>query len=144
GARNATKARMQAVLCWSEYYNGKWQPTKTSDINRPLELGEFAPDRFDRSKLRLKSFRQPDDLADALGIHISGQGDGTFFLYNTHSLPLREIDAFELMTELPDLPGAFRLLDTSDDRAFTIGYSDGLRHLDAEGHLGGISVTTRT
>jgi len=28
---------VQAVLCWSEYYNGKWQPTKTSDINRPTE-----------------------------------------------------------------------------------------------------------
>ena len=40
---------VQAVLCWSEYYNGKWQPTKTSDINshslerisRPLAL-EFS------------------------------------------------------------------------------------------------------
>jgi hypothetical protein len=27
-----------AVLCWSEYYNGKWQPTKTSDINLPTSI----------------------------------------------------------------------------------------------------------
>ena len=47
---------VQAVLCWSEYYNGKWQPTKTSDVNQPLSLSEFpvtGPGSFDRSILRL-------------------------------------------------------------------------------------------
>jgi peptidoglycan hydrolase-like protein with peptidoglycan-binding domain len=39
----ATKAAQNsvaigAVLCWSEYYNGKWQPTKTSDVNLPTSL----------------------------------------------------------------------------------------------------------
>src|SRR5262249_50757043 len=37
------KAAAQAVLCWSEYYNGKWQPTKTSDVDHPAGLGSFAP-----------------------------------------------------------------------------------------------------
>ena len=31
----------QAVLCWTEYYNSKWQPTKTSDINLPTTIGSF-------------------------------------------------------------------------------------------------------
>ena len=34
---------VQAVLCWSEYYNGKWQPAKTSDVNNPVPLGPYVP-----------------------------------------------------------------------------------------------------
>ena len=30
-------------MCWSEFYNGKWQPTKTSDINQPTSIGTFDP-----------------------------------------------------------------------------------------------------
>ena len=40
-AQAATKVNVTAVLCWTEFYNGKWQPTKTSDINRPASLGSF-------------------------------------------------------------------------------------------------------
>ena len=31
----------QVALCWAEYYNGKWQPTKTSDISLPTTIGPF-------------------------------------------------------------------------------------------------------
>jgi len=31
----------QVVLCWAEYYNGKWQPTKTSDVSLPTTIGAF-------------------------------------------------------------------------------------------------------
>jgi len=31
----------QVALCWAEYYNGKWQPTKTSDISLPTMIGPF-------------------------------------------------------------------------------------------------------
>ena len=34
-AKSKAKLTVQAVLCFSEYYNGKWQPTKTSDPDRP-------------------------------------------------------------------------------------------------------------
>jgi hypothetical protein len=27
-----------AALCWSEYYNGKWQPAKTSDVSLPTTI----------------------------------------------------------------------------------------------------------
>jgi hypothetical protein len=39
----ATQVNVQAVLCWSEFYNGKWQPMKTSDLNRPTMIGSFDP-----------------------------------------------------------------------------------------------------
>jgi hypothetical protein len=42
---------IHAVLCWSEYYNGKWQPTKTSDVSRPTQLGGFFDaDGFDLNR----------------------------------------------------------------------------------------------
>lgn len=82
---------VQAVLCWSEYYNGKWQATKTSDVNRPTLLGWFDPagqDAFDRSDLLLSA----QEVEAALQIVISGLFWSSFLLYNTHSLPLREDD----------------------------------------------------
>lgn len=89
--RNIT-LKVQAVLCWSEYYNGKWQPTKTSDINRPAELGSFPAVggyAFNRSNLWLRVF---EDNAGELRIFIRGEGSGSFLLYNTHSLPIRGED----------------------------------------------------
>lgn len=70
---------VQAVLCWSEYYNGKWQPTKTSDINQPVTV-----DPYSRSELKLASLVE----SDGLRIVIMGGDTVSFFLYNTHSLPV--------------------------------------------------------
>ena len=58
GADNL-KQSVEAVLCWSEYNNGKWQAVRTSDVNRPLHVGDFSQsgiDAFDRSKLLLYLF----------------------------------------------------------------------------------------
>ena len=135
---------VQAVLCWSEYYNGKWQPTKTSDVNRPTSLGYyptvdyggsvtgsmpipdatdsgrvdmlFGPAEFDRSELWL-SVRQ---ASDGLYIGIMGQGSSSFFLYNTHSLPVREEDGDHSVFDPPH-----RDLDTSTN-TFTIRYYGGM------------------
>jgi len=84
------KVTVQAVLCWSEYYNGKWQPTKTSDVNKPLSIDNFASagsDSFDRAELMLRS--SVDD-SDELLIHVGypGRNWKYFVLYNTHSLPV--------------------------------------------------------
>ncbi|MFF1566871.1 neuraminidase-like domain-containing protein [Streptomyces sp. NPDC058293] len=79
---------IQAMLCWSEYYNGAWQPVRTSDSSRPTKLGSFGPSDFDRSALRLSASVEDD----ALRIGIDGQGGSSFLLYNTHSLPVREED----------------------------------------------------
>jgi hypothetical protein len=127
---------VQAVLSWSEYYNGKWQPTKTSDVNRPTSLAsyvpvgpretgrihvarfdrQFGPVEFDRSELRLSVWQ----ISDGLSISITGQGSSSFFLYNTHSLPLRGEDG---------TPTGFdprhRDFDTSTN-TFTIRYYSGM------------------
>jgi hypothetical protein len=85
-AETNTKVTVQAVLCWSEYYNGKWQPTKTSDVNRPASLGQYPPDDFARTTLRLVIFEEKS--LGTLRVRITGDlSNSTFRLYNTHSLP---------------------------------------------------------
>lgn len=114
-----TKVTVKAVLCWSEYYNCKWQPTKTSDVNRATNLGDFDPAgqfAFDRSALRLSVTKGQG----ALRITISDQGRSSFLLYNTHSLPVRREDENVLM--IPWSFGRERDMGTSSD-TFTITYN---------------------
>ena len=95
------RVSIQAVLCWSEYFNGKWQPTKTSDVNRPTTLrpNKFpagGAGAFDRSQL---SLWMTED-SEGLWLQIAGQAKGsTFLLYNTHGAPVRGEEA-----GLPTLP----------------------------------------
>ena len=109
---------VSAVLCWSEYYNGKWQPQKSSDVNRPAVLGTFNTDgdsSFDaiRNLVQIVPSRVATTYApvidpsgayiaptgsvqntlpdDALILAIttpSSAGSG-FVLFNTHSLPVQ-------------------------------------------------------
>lgn len=93
-AKDSAKTKMaaQAVLCWSEYYNGKWQPARTSEVERPAELGKFfpaGPGAFQRSALQLRF----DEEGDALRVSVYGSGNATFLLYNTHSLPAHNVAA---------------------------------------------------
>jgi hypothetical protein len=84
-AQKNTQMKVQAVLCWSEFYNGKWQATKTSDVNTPVQLGTWPATGFDRSTLRLRSDEQN---SGQLKISVySDQSSGAFLLFNTHSLP---------------------------------------------------------
>ena len=135
-AQDNARVKIQAVLCWSEYYNGKWQPTKTSDIDNPAELGRFAAagnDTFDRSKLRLLSHEV--EGTEALAIRIDGQGGATYFLNNTHSLPQYGDDAIPLF-DIP-LLGPTRHVDVSSKSVLEVSYSDGLLHFDPTGALVG-------
>lgn len=97
---------VSAVLCWSEYRNGKWQPAKTSALDRPTMLDTIVVDRYDRSALRIGTATE----GDALRVYIKdaptrfwrrGTGGmfelcqiwpGSFLFYNTHSLPVRGDD----------------------------------------------------
>jgi peptidoglycan hydrolase-like protein with peptidoglycan-binding domain len=85
------KETVLAVLCWSEYHNGKWQPTRTSDVAHPLFLQKsnaFGPLAFDRSQLTLSAMFW---TKRALRIIVSPEvGTGaSFFLHNVHSAPER-------------------------------------------------------
>jgi hypothetical protein len=87
---DAAEATIQAVLCWSERYNGKWQPARTSDLERPLELGRFpaaGKDAFDRSRLRIAAIEEGQGEKKVLRISLRNEGAGSFILHNTHSLP---------------------------------------------------------
>ena len=105
--------RVQAVLCWTEFYNGKWQPTKTSDVNHPTSsapstptgpgsfesLPQPGPDRArpaHRHQPLIEAIYGADIRAcrsDALMLAISARraitGPAGFILHNTHSLPVR-------------------------------------------------------
>lgn len=113
------KVTVQAVLCWSEYYNGKWQSTKTSDLNQPMDLGQFAPvgtRAFDRSKLRLSVFEENSGLRVRISFGIS-RGP-TFLLHNTHSLPVqagyaRYVPRRVLSTSTETLTTTYRKVDDS-------------------------------
>jgi hypothetical protein len=103
-----------AMLCWTEYYNGKWQPTKTSDVNLPTFIGNFdptGPGSFEAYRDRIRiipaqftgtnpnlqeggpSSRYYFSIpGDALILAITGTPEGQncgFILHNTHSLPIR-------------------------------------------------------
>jgi hypothetical protein len=93
GDASSQPVTMQAVLCWSEYYNGKWQPIKTSDHNLPTTLGQFpsaGPYVFNRSRVVLGAY--PTSDGQALYLFIGGYSTCYFLFYNTHSRPVRGED----------------------------------------------------
>jgi hypothetical protein len=119
-AKSKAKLTVQAVLCFSEYYNGKWQPTRTSDPDRPTTLGtDFDPsgdNAFDRSQLQMSAAAG----GDTLRISFSGSGGSSFVVFNTHSAPVRAEDAGFFLFPF----GPYRSLDTSTD-TLSITYSNG-------------------
>jgi hypothetical protein len=101
-ATGAAAVTVKAVLCWSEFYNGAWQDTKTSDVNDPvvLQIPASATDRnleLDRNRFRIVVAPYREYVpADALILAILPPNDGSvpavpygagFVLHNTHSLP---------------------------------------------------------
>jgi hypothetical protein len=109
GKQKTSNVNVSAVLSWSEYYNGKWQPQKSSDVNRPTFIGVYDTDGpysfdVDRNLLRITPMTVASEFiyftdwtvqntlpSDALLIGITGPSSsgGGFVLYNTHSLPVR-------------------------------------------------------
>jgi Neuraminidase-like domain/Salmonella virulence plasmid 28.1kDa A protein len=94
-AQNNVKLTVQAILNWSEYYNGKWQPARTSDVDRPLGLGQFdsfGANAFDRSKLKLSVMFWTKGSIRIIVSNAIGVGGSSFFLHNAFSAPeLREV-----------------------------------------------------
>lgn len=109
----------QAALCWSEYYNGKWQPAKTSDVKLPTVIwraSEVANLAFDRKGLMLTLGER--DGALRVGLENDGGWSSFFLLYNTHSLPVRKEDQPEGGVPIPSY---FRVADHDDGR-FSLTY----------------------
>ena len=127
---SAGKVAAQAILCWTEYYNGKWQPTKTSDVNLPTTIGSFdqsgpgsfeayrdsftiVPAQFTGTNPELNNDATYDFSIpqDALILPIPGTDTNCgFILHNTNSLPVRFDDISVLVTHNP--PGSSVTTDT--------------------------------
>lgn len=94
-AEKNTRVNVLTVLCWSEFYQGKWQPIKTSNPDKPSFLESYIRERdFDRSTIQLSSetFGSEESGDEYLQILVKDTKYQvfTFFkLYNTHSLPIR-------------------------------------------------------
>jgi Neuraminidase-like domain/FHA domain/Salmonella virulence plasmid 28.1kDa A protein len=153
GGAGSQSVVAEAVLHWTEYYNGQWQPAKTSEIARPTAVGNFDPSgdgalEAIRNMVRIVpaqytgtnpvavhtdvSVAVPDDaLILAITVASQSYNAGGFVLHNTHSLPVR----FEDMTlkskqgfpvifrDVLDLPSPSRTLTPA--QPYTGGYGDG-------------------
>jgi hypothetical protein len=86
---NENNMTVEAILCWSEYFNGKWQPVRTSDIDKPLTLETLDPP-FNRSELKLYANFKEGSLI--ITIFINEKLQNSFCLYNTHSSPKILVD----------------------------------------------------
>jgi hypothetical protein len=131
-----------AVLCWSEYYNGKWQAAKTSDVNQPTYLDTITTASYNRSGLRLRVSPEGDALRifvndrvwEAVGGSLGGKlylnpvryWPGSFLFHNTHSLPVRGDDGVPVnMIDGPDVVvTSARSLAAVGDYDFALNYTD--------------------
>jgi hypothetical protein len=128
-AQGQGSVTVQAVLCWSEFYNGKWQATKTSDVNRPTYIGTFdtnGPNVFDPGRNLLQIFpiqvqndpsaSPPLNIPDGALILAIGSplyqiaAESSFLLYNTHSVPI-------ILGDIPlDQPFSDEIIATATSR----------------------------
>jgi hypothetical protein len=101
---------IEVLLCWSEYYNGKWQPAKTSSVEVPEAFALISPgSQFDRTKIPI--FVDEVD-GGALRVMVSYQTALRF--YNTHGEPLHD---------LPWAPVSY-IYPPAKERWITIGTND--------------------
>jgi len=112
----ATREQISVVLCFSEYYNGAWQPVKTSDVNTPLDFTTAPAGTFDRTTLDVRPWTSADPGDGALYVQVTTRDrppvtrvgtfhlvawasgiDRGFVMHNTHSSPVQWSD---LMTPI--------------------------------------------
>jgi len=99
GAAAQTTVTVSAALCWSEFYNNKWQPTRTSNLHRQTQVGSFPSDDQSFEADRAQMYLDPTvlsggDFDGALQLDIKSwlnkaKVAGGFVLHNTHSSPIR-------------------------------------------------------
>jgi hypothetical protein len=129
-----TTATLTVSLFWSEYYNGRWQSPRTSDPDRPIDLGAQFTVIGDPHTLRLASDVKKDGGAarDSLGIIVlnpgeGGTGNSWFRLHTTHSLPVRKQEDLGGSVGIPSQRqfSVFRPDRPPGERApFVIAYED--------------------
>jgi hypothetical protein len=83
--------KIEITLSWSEYFNNKWQPRKTSDLNSPIKLRKNLRGYFRRENIVISSHF----FASILSVEIKYlypeleyKEFHYFDLFNKHSAPL--------------------------------------------------------
>lgn len=101
------KINLLAILNWSEFFNGKWQPIRTSDPEHPLTIvSNMDAKKFDRSMLQLSAMFWTRNELRVIVSNSIGTGN-SFFLHNVYSSP-------ELRVEKKNTHfGPKRLMETS-------------------------------
>ncbi|WP_028523157.1 neuraminidase-like domain-containing protein [Runella limosa] len=86
------KSTIEINLSWSEYYKGKWQPRKTSNLNEPMKIKGVSRGSFNRDAIQLRSSLSSSFETNGqrhLNISLNlGDFGGAFELYNTHTNPI--------------------------------------------------------
>ena len=80
------KRTVEINLNWSEYYNKKWQPKKTSNFDRPLLLKTTG--FTSRYLMNFSYFIREEEESLVLAVTHKQEFLGTYTLFNKHSLPL--------------------------------------------------------
>jgi Neuraminidase-like domain/Salmonella virulence plasmid 28.1kDa A protein len=92
------KENIEINLSWSEYYNNRWQPRKTSDFDKPAKFPNVEQGRFKRENVRMGSWFHHSGLL-IIWVYIYDlykpvEGtppygvSGLFGLFNKHGVPL--------------------------------------------------------
>lgn len=79
------EVRIEVILCWSKYFNGKWQPTRTSDQSFLLTTSQ--PQRFERSKVKLTIAALSDDELTLVVQSFEPPGEFVLLLVNPETEP---------------------------------------------------------
>ncbi len=102
-AKQSTKPSVQVMLCWSEYFNNQWSPTKTSDMQTLLSIGQFPMSglgSFERAFLVLSSNEENGRLRIICEYKYDTQGISYSFIFeNSHNAPRvdqRGLEAFRV------------------------------------------------
>lgn len=136
-----TALTVTGLLCFSEYYNGQWQPVRTSEIDQAADLSALIDKPTDRRKLSLRAWENTDSSDEALYVQVAADtwqpwvyasshdgftryvwnNSGGFVLHNTHSSPLlwKDVDPVQL-----DNPSKLRVLPaaSTSPRALEVEY----------------------
>ncbi len=126
----------QAVLSWSEYYNGKWQAPKSSDVDLPADIVPYA---IARRHLTLSVSEKNDWLR--VGIEYGGSNRTSFILHNTHSSPVRLEDQTSEESATDAASGYVRYIAPSETYSSSYLYAY-YYSLNPGGGSSGASTTT--
>jgi hypothetical protein len=148
-APGQTGLTTSAVLYFSEYYNGQWQPAKTSDVDHPVNLQFVIGDALDRSALVLRPWHNVDATDEALYIEIGDRswapwtiaGPGSFgaqltwaltagfVLHNTHSAPVTWQNVHPVtLARAPRTRGLSPAVTASSPQVLRAEYKSSLTH----------------